>query len=49
MGEYIAKMGHKLHTVAIPEAQDDAHCDEPESLSELSLERLQAAHHGLVG
>ena len=49
MGEYIAKMGHKLHTVAIPETQDDVQCDEPESLSELSLERLQAAHDGLVG
>ena len=48
MGEYIAKTGHKLHTVAIPENQDEAQGDEPESLSGLSLERLQAAHDGLV-
>jgi len=48
MGEYIAKMGHKLHTVAIPETQDEAQGDEPESLSGLSLERLQTAHDGLV-
>ena len=49
MGEYIAKTGHKLHTVAIPEAQDDSQSKEPESLSELSLEQLQAAHDRLVG
>ena len=48
MEEYIAKMGHKLHTVAIPETQDEAQGDEPESLSGLSLERLQTAHDGLV-
>ena len=48
MGEYIANMGHKLHTVAIPETQDEAQGDEPESLSGLSLERLQTAHDGLV-
>ena len=48
MGEYIAKMCHKLHTVAIPETQDEAQGDEPESLSGLSLERLQTAHDGLV-
>ena len=30
MGEYIAKMGHKLHTVAIPETQDEAQGDKPE-------------------
>ena len=48
MGEYIAKTGHKLHTVAIPEAQDEAQPKEPESLSELTLEQLQTAHDGLV-
>ena len=48
MSEYIVKTGHKLHTVAIPDALTESSAKGPEQLGDLATEQIQAALDGLA-